>query len=204
MRPGSCEWRVLEGSTRKQSFRIRMRNGRECSPRERGPGAGPRCVTMPTALSLFLPAWPIDLLRRRDRSRLGRRWRSARPDRSAIQLMNTIGGRQHVVTCCERAAAAGVRPGMDVAHARALLPTGDVRLAVHRPERDLAALHALAEWAERFAPVVSSDSPDGLLMDVSGCERLYSSVGVLVDRLASRPHSQPCRNSRRSRLTTAQ
>jgi protein ImuB len=46
-------------------------------------------------------------------------------------------------------------------------------IAEDRPDRDAACLTALAHWAHRFAPIVEPDPPDGLLMDVTGCGRIY-------------------------------
>ncbi len=88
-----------------------------------------------------------------------------------------------MVLCCARAAAAGVRPGLTVAHARALLPEGAL-VQLHQPERELSALRGLARWALRFSPVVAVDAPDGLLIDIAGCERLFGGAARLVDRMA--------------------
>lgn len=104
-------------------------------------------------------------------------------------------GRHIVAHACGVARAAGVTIGMDVAHARALLPTGNdrsnsggednggVRIEPHDPQRDAAALHALARWAVRFTPVVAPDPPDGLLLDIAGCQRLYGGEAPLLRRV---------------------
>lgn len=39
--------------------------------------------------------------------------------------------------------------------------------------RDALTLGALARWSERFSPVVAVDPPDGLLVDLTGCEHLF-------------------------------
>jgi protein ImuB len=88
--------------------------------------------------------------------------------------------RQVVARCCARASAGGVRAGMPLAHARALFEPGAVRIEPQDPESDAAALRALAAWAHRFSPVVAVDAPDGLLIDASGCERVWG----CEDRLA--------------------
>lgn len=95
-------------------------------------------------------------------------------------LVTRVGGRELVAAACERSLAAGVRIGMDVSNAKALLPSGDVCTLAHRPERDAAALTALACWMNRYAPVVAPDPPDGLLMDVSGTQRLYRGESKLL------------------------
>ena len=61
---------------------------------------------------------------------------------------------------------------MTIAHATAILPALP-RVLDHEPAADAAKLEALARWAMRFTPRVAADPPDGLLLDVAGCERLY-------------------------------
>ena len=88
-------------------------------------------------------------------------------------LIVNVQGRQVVAQRCERAARAGVKEGMSLSHARALLPAGAVEVRPYEAGREVAALRALARWAVQFSPVVAADPPDGLLMDVTGCQRLY-------------------------------
>ena len=72
---------------------------------------------------------------------------------------------------------------MTLSHARSLLPS-DLCVQPYRPDRDRAALAALAQWAMRFSPLVAVDEPDGLLMDITGMERLFGGEANLVNRLA--------------------
>jgi protein ImuB len=80
--------------------------------------------------------------------------------------------------------AAGVRAGMSLAHARALLAGAPVQVEPFRPQRDGAALQALGKWANRFSPIVAVDLPDGLLIDITGCQRLFGGERRLLDGLA--------------------
>lgn len=158
---------------------------------------------MRKALSLYLPMWPVDLARRRE-ARVSSPGATARAcatspeqretaasafDVPPVLFVTMVANQQRVAACCERALGAGVRPGMTLAHARALLPVDSARVLEHRPERDSAALRSLAEWMTRLAPVVACDPPDGLLMDLSGCERLYRSDAQMV-RLVARACTQ--------------
>lgn len=70
---------------------------------------------------------------------------------------------------------------MTLAHARALLHGRAVFVEPELPERDAEALAKLARWANRFAPTVAVDPPDGLMLDVTGCERLYGGEPHLLD-----------------------
>lgn len=85
---------------------------------------------------------------------------------------------------CERSLRAGVRPGMTLAHARALVPPAGLTVRPHQPERDLLALRALAERMLRFSPMVAPDPPDGLLMDITGCQRLFRGESRLLHAVA--------------------
>jgi protein ImuB len=92
----------------------------------------------------------------------------------------------------------GVGLGMDLANARALV-RGASLVAPHRPEHDLTVLRALAAWCTRFAPTVGvwpcegTGTPQptathghalehvyGLVLDITGTERLYRSESHLV------------------------
>ena len=132
------------------------------------------------AVSLYMPHWPTDLILRHRHARRS----DGRPDRPPVLLYVETAGRQLVSCRCEQAAAAGVRAGLTVAHARALLPAGDAIIRLQQPARDQAALKALAQWALRFSPIVASDPPDGLRLDVAGCERLFGGERRLLGLIA--------------------
>ena len=108
-----------------------------------------------------------------------------RPNVPPILLYATTAGRQIVVRRCEQAAAAGVRETMTLAHARALLPRGNVLVKPHQPHRELMALKALARWALRFSPIVAVDPPDGVLIDIAGCERLFHGERQLLTAITT-------------------
>lgn len=69
---------------------------------------------------------------------------------------------------------------MPAAESRALFDEGDVRLLPFDPMKDRSTLRSLAIWAERFAPAVGLDEPNGLLLDVSGCGPLFGSEEQLA------------------------
>lgn len=139
---------------------------------------------MQRVLSANFPNWSIDLLARRDRRRRHLEEARRAPDvPRAVLLTNTVGGRQIVVGCCAPARSCGVRVGLAVAEARALLAGHAMRCEPHDPERERGALRALAIWARRFSPLVSEDAPAGLLLDIAGCERLFGGEARLLDAL---------------------
>lgn len=131
---------------------------------------------MRRVLSVYLPLWPVERIARR----LGRRERRLPVP---VLLVETKAQRQLVAHACAPSLRAGVRPGMSLAHARALLNTNSPVVANHEPHKDAAGLVALARWAIRWSPVVSADPPDGLLIDITGCAHLFGGERALVDAL---------------------
>lgn len=75
---------------------------------------------------------------------------------------------------------AGLHRGQSHADARAALPA--LVTAPAGPEAELAALHALALWAERLSPLVALDGRDGLMLDLSGVTHLFGGeAGFLAE-----------------------
>ncbi|MCC6427307.1 MAG: DNA polymerase Y family protein [Phycisphaerales bacterium] len=98
-------------------------------------------------------------------------------------MISTTAGRQIVQHACARSLQSGVRAGMTVAHARALRGRVSPTLIDHKPQDDLKGLYRLARWAERWSPVVHPDPPDGLLLDISGCEHLFGGERRMLAKL---------------------
>jgi protein ImuB len=93
----------------------------------------------------------------------------------AIVEMN--GQSQFIVSACEQTMRGGVRTGMSLAAALALVPS------LSTLTRDLASeqrlLSLLATRANRFTPRVSLVPPDGLLLEVKGSLHLFGGVAAL-------------------------
>lgn len=86
------------------------------------------------------------------------------------------------------ARAAGLSRGQTQADARAMLPALEGRPA--DPAADTRALEALAVWAERWSPSVTTDaSPDGLeglFLDVTGADHLFGGEIGLLEQVERR------------------
>lgn len=78
--------------------------------------------------------------------------------------------------------AAGARPGMLLADARALCP--QLATAPSDPAGDLAALEKLALWSQRWGPWSALDPPDGVLADVTGVAHLFGGEQALLADVA--------------------
>ncbi len=132
---------------------------------------------MRRTLSVWFPTFSTDLVVRRLRARHSAPASHPPPAPAQppiILLTRAVAGRELLARCCARARAAGVTEGMDLSHARTLLPPRcGVHVEAHRPDVEAAALHALACAAIRFSPLVAPDGHDGLLIDATGTERVH-------------------------------
>ena len=126
---------------------------------------------MRRVVSVWLPIWPTDRLRKQ-----------VSVGSNALQaeapLVTVIhdGRRQAVAAVDKQARALGVRPGMALAQAQALVPGLTIRPA--QPEADEAGLRRLTAWCLRYAPLVAPDPPDGLWIDITGCAHLMAAPQV--------------------------
>jgi protein ImuB len=93
-------------------------------------------------------------------------------------------GRMIVRATSAAAYAKGVYVGMVVADCRALIPS----LQVFDDKPDLAnqLLNALAEWCIRYTPIAAIDSPDGLILDVTGCAHIWGSEDTYLKEIVTR------------------
>lgn len=97
-------------------------------------------------------------------------------------------GRKLVAAADPKAEAQGVAAGATVADARAIIPGLEVLDDI--PDLSHKLLTALAEWCIRFTPVAAVDTPDGLLLDTTGCSHLWGGdqpyLQAILTRLQAR------------------
>ena len=122
-------------------------------------------------LSLWLPSFATDRLRC-----------GAAP----LATLAEQAGIPRIIAANPAAAALGIAPGMALADARALHPALATRPA--NPLRELRSLTRLADWCERYTPVLALDGADGLMLDIAGCDHLFGGEAAmrrdLLQRLA--------------------
>jgi protein ImuB len=105
----------------------------------------------------------------------------ALPGRPPVAIVD-LGRNGKVVRACEEAVhAAGVREGMSINAALALVPGLHALARDARRERQL--LEAVAQRGVRFTPRVSIEQPDGVLLEVRGSLRLFGGARQLCVRL---------------------
>src|ERR1041385_1377008 len=132
---------------------------------------------MNASLRRYLAVW----LRRRPTDRIAQRFPP-----EAIVIASPVKGALRLSAVNDAAAALGLNPGMALADARAMYPK--IAVADADEPADLALLEAIAEWCDRYTPLVGLDPPDGLVLDIAGCAHLFGGeaalAGDLVRRLA--------------------
>lgn len=130
---------------------------------------------MRRVVSLFLPTWPTDRLRRQG---------VAPPDGTPLVTAIHDGKRRVVAAADATATALRLYPGMALAQAQALV----LGLAIHEatPAADADALRRLAAWCLRYAPLTAADPPDGVWIDVTGSAHLHGGEAALLHNLVCR------------------
>lgn len=118
-------------------------------------------------LSLWLPRLATDRLVRAGR---------AQPD-APFAVFARIRNALRLTAVSAAAQALGVRTGQSLADARGAIPGLEVHEADDQADR--AFLEAIADWCDRYTPLVALDPPsdagsDGLLLDISGCAHLFA------------------------------
>jgi len=149
-------------------------------------------------LAVWFPYLSADRLRRQEKQETGRQTptasstsprrgkpgrgkRAAPPRVFAEKLKSAL----RIVATDRKAERLGLHPGLAVADARARVPNIDV-VEMDR-SADVVFLEALADFCDRYTPLVALDPPDGLVLDVTGCAHLFAGEdglhADLLDRL---------------------
>jgi protein ImuB len=133
---------------------------------------------MPRVVSLFLPTWPTDRLRRKLAD-------AAPPPEAPLVLVGREGRRRVVLAADAAAHRAGLRVGTPATKAQALVLGLIVRDA--EPTADAEALDRLALWAlQRYSPMVAADPPDGVVIDATGAAHLHGGETAMVEEMVAR------------------
>nr|WP_237684148.1 DNA polymerase Y family protein [Pseudaminobacter soli] len=91
---------------------------------------------------------------------------------------------QRIAALDERARNLQLRIGMGVAEARAMHPFLDIVEA--DPVADRRLLESLADWCDRYTPLVALDGEDGLFLDITGCVHLFGGERCMLDDVLAR------------------
>jgi protein ImuB len=129
-------------------------------------------------LSVWLRRLPTDRLLRLSPELAGQPFAVAANVKSA----------RRIAAVNDEAAKLGLRAGMPLADARAMYPA---LAAIDADEAaDARLLEAIADWCDRYTPLVGLDPPDGLFLDISGCAHLFGGEAELCRDLKWRLAAQ--------------
>src|SRR3984893_7368796 len=127
-------------------------------------------------LSLWLPRLPIDRIKRQ----LARS--NAAPAKTSNDDPCIVVGKQNnalqISALDDAAAHLGLEVGLPLANARAVCPQLRVFDADEAP--DARTLNDIADWCDRFTPLVALDPPHGLFLDITGCSHLFGGEAALM------------------------
>lgn len=135
----------------------------------------PSFVMSRRILSLWLPRLPTDRLKRL-LSRSGA-LDDARPCLIVAKQNNAL----QIFALNDAAARIGLEPGLPLANARAICP--DAQVFDADKIADTKLLGDIADWCERFTPLIALDPPHGLLLDISGCAHLFGGEAKMLRML---------------------
>jgi protein ImuB len=125
-------------------------------------------------LSLWLPRLPIDRIKRA-RASAG----PANDDPSIVVAKQN--NALQVFALDDKAARFGLEIGLPLANARAICP--QLRVFDADEVADAKTLEDIADWCDRFTPLVALDPPHGLFLDITGCAHLFGGERALMQMI---------------------
>ena len=124
-------------------------------------------------LAIWLPRLPLDRLVRAGQPGADALFAVTREQRSAVRL----------AVLSDDAIGAGLAPGMTLADARAV--TADLLTVPEDEGRDAQLLASLQRYCERYTPTSMRDGKDGLVLDLTGCGRVFGGEEQLLHRVGA-------------------
>jgi protein ImuB len=129
-------------------------------------------------LSLWLPSLATDRITRRN----------VEARRTPLATIVKVKSAQRLAAVNHAAARHGLKPGLALADARAILP-GLVCCAADEAG-EAATLAAITDWCRRFTPLTALDAPDGAMLDVTGAAHLFGGEARLLGEIERRLATQ--------------
>ncbi|HWX90885.1 MAG TPA: DNA polymerase Y family protein, partial [Rhizomicrobium sp.] len=119
-------------------------------------------------LALWFPCLPTDRLIRKNGERFS----------APLIISAKIGNALHVHALETKAARLGLYKGQPLANARAMVQP--LAIVPADEKADAALLDGIADWCDRFTPLVSLDAPDGLFLDITGAAHLFGGETAML------------------------
>jgi protein ImuB len=126
---------------------------------------------------VWFPFLPADRLKRQ-----ASHW--PEQDKAPIVFIEKHRGAMRLAAVSQTALTLGLTPGLTLADARARVPEL-IAVDADRPA-DRALLDRMADFCDRYTPLVALDGPDGVVLDITGCAHLFGGEGELRNDLSLR------------------
>src|SRR5580704_1989569 len=139
-------------------------------------------MNAPSSSRRYLSVW----LRRLATDRLAHSQRAPREE--PFVVVAPVKSALRLVAVNAHAARLGLTIGMALADARAMYPR--LGCADADPDADQHLLTVVADWCDRYTPLVGIDLPDGLILEVTGCTHLFGGETLLCRDLVRRLNAQ--------------
>jgi protein ImuB len=125
-------------------------------------------------LSLWLPRLPIDRIKRQ----LAFSSEVALDDGTPSVVVAKENNALQIHALDDAAAHSGLSIGLPLANARAICP--HLKVFDADEAADDKTLGDIADWCDRFTPLVALDPPHGLFLDITGCAHLFGGEATLL------------------------
>jgi protein ImuB len=119
-------------------------------------------------MALWLPRLPTDRLLRK----------GCAPSKAPLIVSHKANNALYVYALEARAERLGLYKGQPLANARAMVQPLTIVSADEKA--DAALLDTIADWCDRFTPLVTLDGPDGLLLDITGAAHLFGGETAML------------------------
>jgi protein ImuB len=117
-------------------------------------------------LALWFARLPTDRLLRKSRFS------------APLIISHRVNNALYVYALEARAQKLGLYKGQPLANARAMVQPLEILPADERTDAQL--LENIADWCDRFTPLVSLDAPDGLFLDITGASHLFGGEAAML------------------------
>jgi protein ImuB len=139
-------------------------------------------------LALWFPYLATDRILR---GRLGRHWRVRKSpegdndhEREPLVVSHRDANAQRIFAFCEKGRSMGLRTGLGIADLKAMHPGIEVIEADEDADRRL--LTGIADWCDRYTPLVALAGEDGLFLDITGCAHLFGGEKSMLEDVTRR------------------
>ena len=129
-------------------------------------------------LSLWLPRLPIDRIRRVFSASNEEQGKTSDEPSIVVAKENNA---LSIYALDEAAGRFGLHIGQPLANARAICP--QLKVFDADVAADAKTLEDIADWCDRFTPLVALDPPHGLFLDITGCAHLFGGEAALLQAL---------------------